>query len=148
MTLGVQYIDFSTLSNFLATNGVAMARHGPLLNDNETTDSGKVFKCLLGLRDTRGCFSSLSKISRVGVGTLPPTVQDKAILRRGLKLAPPPGRARIQIALKSLPQFHSFAMTADLWVHGDPQARGRISTLGLREAGFLIRRPPLGTTRL
>ena len=33
-------------------NGVAMARHGPILNDNEAMGSGKVFKYLPGLRDT------------------------------------------------------------------------------------------------
>ena len=32
-------------------NGVAMARHGPILKDNEATGSGKVFKYLPGLRD-------------------------------------------------------------------------------------------------
>ena len=32
--------------------GVAMARHGPILKDNEATGSGKVFKYLPGLRDT------------------------------------------------------------------------------------------------
>ena len=31
---------------------VAMARHGPILKDNEATGSGKVFKYLPGLRDT------------------------------------------------------------------------------------------------
>ena len=31
---------------------VAMARHGPILNDNEAMGSGKVFKYLPGLRDT------------------------------------------------------------------------------------------------
>ena len=30
---------------------VAMARHGPVLKDNEATGSGKVFKYLPGLRD-------------------------------------------------------------------------------------------------
>ena len=34
------------------TNVVAMARHGPILKDNEATGSGKVFKYLPGLRDT------------------------------------------------------------------------------------------------
>ena len=33
-------------------NVVAMARHGPILKDNEATGSGKVFKYLPGLRDT------------------------------------------------------------------------------------------------
>ena len=33
------------------TNVVAMARHGPILQDNEATGSGKVFKYLPGLRD-------------------------------------------------------------------------------------------------
>ena len=31
---------------------VAMARHGPILKDNEATGSGKVFRYLPGLRDT------------------------------------------------------------------------------------------------
>ena len=31
---------------------VAMARHGPILKDNEAMGSGKVFKYLPGLRDT------------------------------------------------------------------------------------------------
>ena len=30
---------------------VAMARHGPILKDNEATGSGKVFKYLRGFRD-------------------------------------------------------------------------------------------------
>ena len=34
------------------TNVVAMARHGPILKDNEATGSGKVFRYLPGLRDT------------------------------------------------------------------------------------------------
>ena len=33
-------------------NGVAVARHGPILKDNEAMGSGKVFKYLPGLRDT------------------------------------------------------------------------------------------------
>ena len=33
-------------------NVVAMARHGPILKDNEATGSGKVFRYLPGLRDT------------------------------------------------------------------------------------------------
>ena len=33
-------------------NVVAVARHGPILNDNEAMVSGKVFKYLPGLRDT------------------------------------------------------------------------------------------------
>ena len=33
-------------------NGVAVARHWPILNDNEATWSRKVFKYLPGLRDT------------------------------------------------------------------------------------------------
>mgnify|MGYP007101497486 CR=1 FL=1 len=32
-------------------NGVAMARHGPIINDNEATGSRKVFRYLLDLRD-------------------------------------------------------------------------------------------------
>ena len=36
----------------LGVNGVAVARHGPILKDNEATGSGKVFKYLPGLRDT------------------------------------------------------------------------------------------------
>ena len=32
-------------------NVVAMARHGPILKDNEATGSGKVFKYLRGLGD-------------------------------------------------------------------------------------------------
>ena len=43
---------FSTLSIIFGTNGVAMARHGPILNDNEAMGSGKVSKYLQGLRDT------------------------------------------------------------------------------------------------
>ena len=33
------------------TNVVAMARHGPILKDNEATGSGKVFKYLPDLQD-------------------------------------------------------------------------------------------------
>ena len=33
-------------------NEVAVARHGPILKDNEATGSGKVFKYLRGFRDT------------------------------------------------------------------------------------------------
>ncbi len=33
-------------------NGVAVARRGPILNDNEAMGSGKVFKYLPGLWDT------------------------------------------------------------------------------------------------
>ena len=33
-------------------NGVAMARHGPILKDNEAMGARKVFKYLTGLRDT------------------------------------------------------------------------------------------------
>ena len=33
-------------------DGVAVARHGPILNDNEAMGSGKTFKYLRGLRDT------------------------------------------------------------------------------------------------
>ena len=36
----------------LGVNGVGMARHGPILNDNEAMGSGKVSKYLPGLRDT------------------------------------------------------------------------------------------------
>ena len=43
---------FSTLSIIFGTNGVAMARHGPILNDNEAMGSRKVSKYLPGLRDT------------------------------------------------------------------------------------------------
>ena len=32
-------------------NGVAMDRHGLILWENEATGSGKVFRCLLDLRD-------------------------------------------------------------------------------------------------
>ena len=35
-------------------NEVAVARHWPILNDNEAMVSGKVFKYLPGLRDTIG----------------------------------------------------------------------------------------------
>ena len=35
----------------LGTKWVAMARHGPILKDNEATGSGKVFKYLRGFRD-------------------------------------------------------------------------------------------------
>ena len=50
--MGYQYIDFGTFSIVFGMNGVAMARHGPILNDNEAMGSGKVFKYLPGLRDT------------------------------------------------------------------------------------------------
>ena len=37
---------------FSGTNVVAMAPHGPILNDNEAMGSGKVFKYLRSLQDT------------------------------------------------------------------------------------------------
>ena len=39
-------------SIMLGMNGVAVARHGPILKDNEATGSGKIFKYLQGLPDT------------------------------------------------------------------------------------------------
>ena len=39
-------------SIILGMNGVAVARHGPILKDNEAMGARKVFKYLTGLRDT------------------------------------------------------------------------------------------------
>ena len=36
----------------LGMNGIAVARHGPILKDNEAMGSGKVFRYLRGFRDT------------------------------------------------------------------------------------------------
>ena len=44
---------------------VAMARHGPILKDNEATGSGKVFKYLPGLRDTIKNSKNTAKVQKV-----------------------------------------------------------------------------------
>ena len=41
-------------------NGVTVARHGPILKDNEAMGSGKVFKYLRGLQDTIRKFNYLA----------------------------------------------------------------------------------------
>ena len=49
-----QFLVTGLLRKFivLGMNEVAVARHGPILKDNEAMSSGKVFKYLPGLRDT------------------------------------------------------------------------------------------------
>ena len=43
---------------------VAMARHGPILKDNEATGSGKVFKYLPGLRDANKKSKNAAKVGK------------------------------------------------------------------------------------
>ena len=43
------------------TNVVAMARHGPILNDNEAMGSGQIFKYLPGLQDTTQKYKMAAK---------------------------------------------------------------------------------------
>ena len=47
-------------------NGVAMARHGLISNDNEATGSGKVFKYLPGLQDIIFISKIAAKVPKSG----------------------------------------------------------------------------------
>ena len=48
----------------LGMNEVAVARHGPILKDNEATGSGKVFKYLPGLRDAQTNSKNAAKVKK------------------------------------------------------------------------------------
>ena len=48
----------------LGTNGVPMARHGLIFNDNEAMCTRKVFKYLPGLRDTIKKIKMVAKVQK------------------------------------------------------------------------------------